>query len=228
MKSLSRRLAPLCLVAVAQLLVNCAPERARAVREDKSLTLGLPGVTYRPHGKIGVGVTMAGISEAKTKIDTQDSGIKSSIVSSDDKSDHPDAIRDVKQSNVDVNPYVQFFPFDTSAFFIGLQGTYQRAWYEFEEERSDSTSLAPTYTDVKYRTKSNYLGVQAGWAWIWESGFSMGVQAGPRVRVSHQGEYANEGDDVNTDKRDKTVETIDSLEQGVRLSTGLGIIGWSF
>ncbi len=207
----------------------CAPEHASKVRQDKSLTLGLPGVSYRPNGKIGVGVTAGAASNQKQTVDNSKTGLSSVIGSSNDANSDEADQRQVVSSFVQISPFVQYFPWDTSAFFVGVGGTYYRGSYKFNEEKVDSTSLNPQFAEVDYQTRSNYIGVPLGWAWIWESGFSLTLDFGPRARVSRSAELTKDGKDegVSSSERDKTVSTIDSLEPKYTYG-GSGIIGWSF
>jgi len=124
---------------------------------------------------------------------------------------------------------MQYFPWSTSAFFVGIGGSLHRATYRFAEDTETSTNLAPSSTDVSYDVNSSYVGVPAGWAWIWESGFSLGLDFGPRFRVRREIAYRNDGTTggVDSEKRDNTVATLDSLERPVNWG-GTGIIGWSF
>jgi hypothetical protein len=225
-----RRLAPALVVVAALALTHCAPERARAVREDKSLTLGLPGASFRPTGKISIGTTLGYAHRAKTTINNTETGMGAiDITPDDDSADLDEDERELYTSNVTVSPFVHVYPWDSSAFFFGGGISYSKSNYRFSEERMDSTALAPTYTDVAYDSTSTYVGVPVGWAWIWESGFSLTLDVGPRFRVSRTQEMRDDGEasGVNSQSRDRTVETIDSLENPVTLG-GSGIIGWSF
>ena len=68
-----------------------------------------------------------------------------------------------------------------------------------------------------------------GFAWIWESGFSLTLDVGPRARVSRTAEVTRDGHDegVSAKERSSTLNTLDSLEPRITYG-GAGIIGWSF
>lgn len=217
------------LIAVAACLsfFACAPTNAAAIRQDKSLTLGLPGASYRPTGKVGVGVTGGHVAKQKTTIDNTKTGFGSVVSATADE--NPGAQREVEASTYTVSPFLQYFPWDTSAFFIGAGATFNRAYYHFDEATVDSTSLNPQYGEVNYETRSTYVGVPVGWAWIWTPGFSLTLDFGPRARVSRTTNVSRDGsqNEVSSKERDKTIETIDSLEPRYSWG-GSGIIGWSF
>lgn len=225
-----RRLAAFAVIFAALSTTHCAPERARAVREDKSLTLGLPGASFRPNGKISIGSTIGYSNKAKTTIDNSDKGMGAVVITpSNDGDPGAEDERDLYTSNLTVSPFVHYYPWDSSAFFFGGAVSYSKTSYKFAEERMDNTTLAPSYTDVSYDSTSMYVGAPVGWAWIWESGFSLTLDFGPRFRVNRNEAMKENGDsdNVNARSRDKTLETIDSLESPVAIG-GSGIIGWSF
>ena len=225
-----RRLAAVLIVFVAMAATHCAPERAAAVRQDKALTLGLPGASFRPNGKISIGSTIGYANKAKTTIDNTENGMGAIVItpSKDDDAAAEDE-RELYTSYLNVSPFVHYYPWDSSAFFFGGAVSYNKTSYRFAEERMESTSLAPSYTDVSYDSTSMYVGAPVGWAWIWESGFSLTLDFGPRFRVNRNQAMKEDGeaDGVNRQTRDKTIETIDSLESPIALG-GSGIVGWSF
>lgn len=218
------------LTAVSLLAgIGCAPSRARAVRDDKSLTLGYVGVSYRPTGKISVGTSYRGSAETTTKMNNGSAGMSSFTVSSG-RNEEAYANRDIKTSYSVISPFVHLYPSDTSAFYIGLGASMYSSRSEFgEETTADSTTLAPAYTEVDYQTKANYIGAPVGWAWIWESGFSFSLDFGPRFRLNQSTSYGNDGSaaGVDAEKRNETKEYLDSRMPVVAMG-GNGIIGWSF
>ncbi len=221
------RLAHALLVLATSLsFFACAPSNAAAIRKDRSLTLGLPGASYRPSGQIAVGATGGYTSEQKTTVDNNKTGF-ASVVSN--KDENPDSQRELVMSSYSINPFLQYFLWDTSAFFIGAAASFNRANYQFDEQTVDSTSLNPQYGEVNYETKSTYVGVPIGWAWIWTPGFSLTLDFGPRARISRSTTVTQDGSskNVSSNERDKTIDTIDSLEPRYTLG-GSGIIGWSF
>lgn len=217
----------LLLIAISGAFFACAPTNAEAIRKDKSLTLGLPGASFRPSGSVGIGFTGSHTAEQKTTVDNSKSGFAS--ITAVKKDENPDAQREVTASTYSISPFVQYFPFATSAFFVGAGATFNRAYYKYDEETVDSTSLNPQYGEVNYETRSTYVGVPVGWAWIWTPGFSLTLDFGPRARITHTSAVSRDGSaqNVSSNERDKTTQTIDSLEPKYTLG-GSGIIGWSF
>ncbi len=194
------------LIALASALSSCAPERAEALRAEKSLTLGVYGASYRPTPKVGIGATGNYANREKTTVNTQERGIATITKQYSISPNTYESNREIEVTHWRFDPFVQYFPWSTSAFFLGVAGRFDRATYRFDEETQGSTSLAPAYTDVTYDVDSVYVGVPAGWAWIWESGFSLGMDFGPRFRVQTAVDYRNDGTSggVNSDKRDNT------------------------
>lgn len=219
------------ILALALLCAHCAPERARAMREDKAFSLGAPivfsaALSYRPTGKFGVGLAGSALNDRKSTIDASKTGIAAVSVSNDTAETDK---RELSTSSYEINPFVQIFPWDSSAFFLGVAGAYRNARYRYQEETEASTTLAPAYTAIKYETTSSYVGVPVGWAWIWGSGFSLSFDFGPRFRVNKEQDLANDGatSGVSTTKRDHTIGIIDDLEPKVAWG-GSSLIGWSF
>ncbi len=219
------------LLALALLCANCAPERARAVREDMAFSLGAPivfsaAVSYRPTGKFSVGLAGSALNDRKSTIDASKSGVAAITVSDQTA---PTDKRELSTSFTELNPFVQVFPWDSSAFFLGVAGTYRNARYRYQEETEASLAAAPAYTAIKYETTSSYVGIPVGWAWIWGSGFSLSLDFGPRFRVNKEQKLANDGttSGVSATKRDHTIGIIDELEPRVAWG-GSSLIGWSF
>jgi len=216
-------------LAVTALPLACAPEHAAKVRADKSLTLGAFGAAYRPNGKFGFGATVGTGTETKTVDPTKSDG--DVVVTKKVDADLYN-YRNVKTSATGINPFVHYYPWETSAFFVGAAASIYTAKYSFHEETSGSTSLLPSYTDVDYNQNATYVGVPLGWAWIWESGFSLTLDFGPRTRVAATGHYSKDGTDDGVDvaKRDLTTKAIDKLGTGILFGgpTGNLLVGWSF
>jgi hypothetical protein len=217
----------LLLVISVSGLFACAPSNARQVRQDLALTVGYPGASYHPGGTFALGATGNYVPNQKTTVDNSKTGMDSVI--SAKKDENPEDKREVVSTSYWISPFVQYFPFDSSAFFVGAAATINRSYYKFEEETVDSTTLNPQYGEVNYETKSTYVGVPIGFAWIWESGFSLTLDVGPRARVARTSEVSADGSSsyVSSKERDKTIETIDSLEPRYSWG-GSGLIGWSF
>src|SRR4051812_46588365 len=108
------------LASLGSLFAACAPEQAEALRQEKAFTLGLPGVSFRPNGKVSVGLTANVTSNPKTTTAPSKPGL--SVVSlgggnSNAGSSGPSGTadpngpyRDVSMSTMAINPFVQFFP----------------------------------------------------------------------------------------------------------------------
>jgi hypothetical protein len=209
------------LAAAAVASTSCAPERARAIREDKSLTLGYPGATYRPNGKIGVGATFGGLSDHKSTI-TPEAPAGMTLDA------HQAAKRTVVTSETDINPFVQFFPWDTSAFYVGVGGSYQKAHVSYDELRGGE-NLDGATTSVEYQRSAMYVGVPVGWAWIWAPGASLTLDFGPKFLVSKSNAYTKDGSAgaVDVAQRDRNVKTIDK-EGASQVILGNFLLGWSF
>lgn len=220
------RLALLLLASTT--LVHCAPQRARAIRDDKLVSVGYPGVAFRPTGKVAVGSTFSWGFDVKAKMDeaSQNLGVLTSSAPKDEEAAADE--RELTYSYSSINPFVQVFPWDDSAFFVGIGASLVRSSYYVEEETIGSTALAPTTTGIGYKTKSSYVGVPIGWAWIWENGLSLTADLGPRFRVGRDAELTEDGSasDVDIAKRDATVEKLDAVERPVHFG-GL-FLGYSF
>jgi hypothetical protein len=217
---------PLLLV-LAPLASHCAPQNAEAIRKDKSLTLGLPGLSYRPTGKFAVGSTFSSLSGQKNTVKV-DNSTSSGVIGATGETKAPTS-RVVTTSETVISPFVQYFPWSTSAFFVGAGGSYYTAKMKYDEDRMGSPNLEPSLTSVAYSRNSTYVGVPFGWAWIWTPGFSLTVDLEPQWRVATSDKYKDDGtsDQVNTDNRDRTVKAIDGLETAMNTTLGF-LIGWSF
>lgn len=219
------------IVVAATATSHCAPSRAKAIREDKLVTVGYPGAVFRPNGKIAVGATFAAMTDHKGGMEDATSGpgvLGISSRSAEQRKEISDDKREVKHSLFALHPSVMYFPKDDSAFFIGAGGSYMSSKYKFSEETSGFTSLAPSYADIEYETKATYIGVPVGWAWIWENGVSLTLDVGPRVRMSRSTTYSDDGAAASVDpkKRDQTAKLLDTGES--RVGLGSLFFGYSF
>jgi len=201
---------------------GCAPSQAQAIRQGRNTTIGLLGASYRPTGTFGVGVTgQFGSDEFSV-----DKSKKERATSDTDKAN----LRDVAERSEAVAPFVHYYPWATSAFFVGAGARFSTLKYTFEEENSQSTALAPSYSEVKYNVASTEVHMPLGWHWIWESGFTAMLDFGPRMNVAYKGRFTDDGSEsgVSADQRDRTAESIDRVNRnGVRFG-GTGLVGWSF
>ena len=202
---------------------SCAPEKAKSVRQARNLTLGLLGVSYRPTGDFSVG--MNGAVGNKTKVELKkkrDDSSESFVPDGDLTFD-----RDTKKSYQTINAFAHYFPWDSSAFFVGAGLEYDQSKYYFNEQIDGSTALNPLLTDIEYGNKAVYATMPFGWEWIWESGFALTLNLDLRHSVSDQTSYAKDGSQqkVAVDSRDAVVQ---ELDRNHWFGAGLGIIGYAF
>jgi hypothetical protein len=203
----------------APLTTGCAPERAHAVREARNVTLGLPGVSYRPRGSYSLGATFATNPRSVDTVFNEQGG--DSVIEENE-------IRSVESRYGSISPFLQVFPWETSAFMIGLGATVEQRRYRFNEEVVGSTALAPQFSEVEYGVQNIYVGVPVGWAWIWESGFSFTLDVGPRWRVSRTMSGYTERGTVDEAKFTVTDTALaDKVETAIQYG-GSGILGYSF
>jgi len=210
------------LLLTASLTQGCAPSRAKIVREQRNTTIGLLGASYRPNGNIGVGISASGAKD-EVEVDRE----KKSYANS--KSDDAN-VQMIAETSSMVSPFVHYYPWDTSAFFVGAGANFTKSRYQYEAEKEGSTTLAPAYTEVNYEVSATDLHMPLGWNWIWENGITLMLDFGPSTTVAYAGRYSNDGGDggVNATQRDESIAALDSAKKGaVRFSLG-SIIGYSF
>lgn len=216
----------LIAMLLLQVVVNCAPERAEAIRTDRSLTLGLPGASVRLNGSIDVGATGLYIPKTTSTMETDDTGFGLTASGNEDERTRE---REVSIQSKSMTGFMRYYPVQTSAFFIGLAFSRQIDRVGFDELTADSTGEDQTFTNVEYEYETTHLGLPIGWAWIWESGFSLGLDLGPKVRISDSRRYTNEGDTaVNESERDETIEAIEKFDSKISFGNATGILGYSF
>lgn len=207
------------ILALAALFQACAPSQAEAIREERPVSIGYPAAAYRPNGKVAVGVGLDPTVGQEMKVkDTSSGGLALTGNNSDD-------VQDVKVRTEAVSPFVHYYPWATSAFFVGAGLEVARSRYNFEEDRTDGGT-----TNVSYETTGTYLGVPAGWAWIWDNGFSLFFDLGPRWRVREASRFNDSGEDenVNVSERDDMVDDLDELFANRVRFGGSSMIGFSF
>ena len=106
----------LCLIMI---ITGCATDRARQVREERPLTVGLLGAAWHPTGDTAVGLTL---------------GANSGVPWSEDGDDI-----DVKGSS-GMAVFGRWFPMDDSAFYLGAGLMSQSIDYEFDGELAADSS----------------------------------------------------------------------------------------
>lgn len=218
--------AAITLAGASLMLAYCAPTNAHAIRQDKSLTLGLPGVSYRPTGKIAVGSTFDLAHEEDLDLNTTPKDSKGK------RDELPENDREITKRTVGVRPFVQYFPWETSAFFVGAGAQLYSNKYRYNEFQTGASLTNPSYAEVEYATKANYMTVPFGFAWIWPNGFSFTADIGPRVYVGGSGTLTNDGTNEGVDEaqRDQTIKRIMEDEKQVYLFSAFptAVIGYSF
>lgn len=222
----------LLFASLAPLVMNCAPDQAAKLRAEKSLTLGYPGVSYRPNGKVAVGMTGAYSSMGTKVTESTDDGKMSisGVTTSTNTTPSTEGDRVIAQKTTQLNPFVQYFPWDTSAFFVGAGASYQTKTSRFDEKTSSWTLAEPAYAPVTTNTTTTYLAVPVGWAWIWGTGFSLTLDFGPRIRMSQSTKFTNDGSTagVDADRRSRTVDAINDQDSRLSLGGASSILGWAF
>lgn len=223
MKTTLHRALLILVAASSPIVTNCAiaPERAKAIREDKALTLGLPlGAIYRPNGKIGLGT---GYSGFQTKEKAKPEASSDLTLDASSKTE-----RELSGRETDINAFIQYFPWDTSSFFFGAGATYRKSKLSYQETVAGST-LTEDSTNVSLERTSTSVGVPVGWCWIWQPGFTFQLAATPSVVASRKTTLSDDGTDGNVDQeqRDRTLKGLAKNQGVLSVSAGL-LIGWSF
>lgn len=204
---------------------SCAPMKAKSLRESRNLTVGLPGVSYRPNGNFDVGVTYAGASFRNDVTVERDD--------SDAVGDKALDQRKAKQKTAGAATlFSRLYPWDTSAFYVGLGYTHnQKGTTKFDVLDQNATALAEDPTELEYEVTYNTVHIPIGWAWIWENGFSLGLDLG-LAATSKASSSIKSDDDKDYDDNDAKWVT-DAIDEkntgGLKLFSGAtGIIGYSF
>jgi hypothetical protein len=193
----------------------CAPTNAREIRELRPTSVGLLGVAYRPNGDHAVGLVGGAIG---TSLPAAPIG-----ADADDQEERDTKLR----SSASIGAFYHYYPMADSAFFVGAGFTHSSQSYSFNERTNSYSDSNKDTTKVKFSSKATWIGVPLGWGWIWENGFTLILDLGPRVRVGYSKSYSDDGedDDVDTDRRDDYVEDLDGRKFTVG---GGGLIGYSF
>ena len=210
-----------CLVA-GPLTQGCAPSRAKMVREQRNTTIGLLGASYRPTGAVGIGISGGA---AKKDIDIDRDKKSYATNKSDDVN-----VRSMSETTSTFSPFVHYYPWETSAFMVGAGLNISKNKYVYDEEKEGSTTLAPTYSEVKYEVSSTEIHMPLGWHWIWENGVTLMLDFGPSVNVAYKGKYSNDGSEngVKPEERDRSISALDNTKQGGLRFAGASLIGYSF
>lgn len=205
------------LVLASIVFPSCATDEASKFREEKPFTVGLTGVQYRPNKNLGIGIgSSLGSTERKL--------CESFFCSSSDQEKGLEFTSgkkvEGKSTYWDFGGYANYFVWDTSAFFVGGGLTYRSTDVD--------ATIKVTKENASYKSTSVFLRPSLGWNWIWTPGFSLFLDFGFGVRVTHSRTFdaSSPSDDVKDAAKyiDDTVFRIGSTPVG----GGSGLIGWSF
>jgi hypothetical protein len=117
-----------------------------------------------------------------------------------------------------------FWP--TSAFYWGLGVRREDSKISFDERKTGHTNDDTDRVRVEYTESTTWVGLPLGWDWVWENGFTLMLDFGPRVRVANSRTFSEDGgQDVDTGDRDSHVDSIG--HSTITLGFG-GLIGYSF
>lgn len=208
-------------LALVLLAGSCASDQAASLREAKPNQLGIANYGYlrRLSSNQAAGLTFdAGSGQAfYMKAATEDG----EWLTSEDEG------KDPKISHFNVNFFAHHYPWETSAFFVGLGYAYKEQDFSFKEPLSED---ATQKIKIKYTDMASYVGVPLGWAWVWDRGFSLTLDFGPRWRVSHRRHIEESGmDQVNLTSRDDTMDELEETYIGrSELGGGTMLLGFSF
>jgi hypothetical protein len=212
-------------------MLGCATDQAAKVREARPLTVGFIGASYRPSDKVGLNLSV-GLPGAKEsfKID-KDEKVKTSFENCDSEcKDTKNQERDIESTeHAKVDLALHYYIWDTSAFFLGGGVEYRKQRTEFGSATTRDTPSNPQYTNVSFDDELLSIGPSFGWDWIWENGFSISADFGPRWAVQKQRKFREDGShaQVNEERRDAILRRLDQ-SKGLEIIRGRGVIGYSF
>ena len=215
----------LAFVSSALVQSSCASDNAGDLREVRPTsvvgTLG-PALSleFRPRRNWGLG--LYGFS-ADAELNATELNIFESLW---DKLD--DSSRNLKIEGTDIGVAASFYPFDTSAFRIGLGLESHTSRVSFDSDTLDVDTIGlPVQTKVSYAQNSNYLAIPLGWNWISTSGVSFFLDVGPRFRLTRSTHWKNAGGTRIDEKARDSYANEKEDEKNLQLG-GSGGIGYSF
>lgn len=205
--------------AASSIFGGCAPSKAMAVRQQKPVTVGFVGAAYRPTGMTDIGVEFGLDNTLDTSVTRTGA----------DGSKLPEK-RDVSVTTRSGALYVHRYIWDTSAFYWGLGVGRAESLSRFSESKTGSTSAAPLFTPVAYETSATYINAPIGWNWIWENGFTLKLDTGPRFAVAKASKFRNDGGtEVNEEERRITTSALDkTYNPSLYLLVSQLMVGYSF
>lgn len=205
---------------VALAFTGCATSQAGKMRQAKPVTIGANFnsnviAEYRPSKNLGVdAVYMPGTLGVESDISV------TSLIEG--------AVRDLKEEKpVSIYAGLSYYPWDSSAFRLGLGGSQQQSNVKFFAlNKTVDSPLIP----VEYKVNYTYGTVSAGWNWVFESlwGFTFGFDFAVHNRVAASSTLVtNGGDSVDTTDRDDYFKAYDKSRKTMYGSL-LSHYGWSF
>lgn len=205
------------LAFAAMTLPSCATDEASKLREEKPFTAGLTGVQYRPNKNLGVGIgTSLGVTERRLcasffcSSSEQDKGLEFT------------SGKKVEGNSTywDIGTYANYFIWDTSAFFVGGGLTYRTTDVD--------ATIKVTKENASYKSTSVFLRPALGWNWIWTPGFSLFLDFGFGVRVSHSRTFDESNPSSDVKDAAKYIDDTIFSNLSTPVGGGSGMIGWSF
>ena len=205
---------------MALALTGCATSQAGKIRQSKPVTVGANFrsnviAEYRPSKNLGIdAVYMPGTLGIESDISVR------SVIEG--------AVRDLKEEKpVSIYAGLSYYPWDSSAFRLGLGGSQQQSNVKFFTlNKTVDGPLIP----VEYKVNYTYGSVSAGWNLVFESlwGFTFGFDLAVHNRIAANSTMViNGGDSVDVTDRD---DYFKAYEKSRRTMYGslLSHYGWSF
>lgn len=213
------------------ILTSCATDKAGQLRQDRPITLGYLGGSYRLQHNIDVGATIDIGSKLDFVYDKDKEnvylGAFSNLAIGPEKDDSL-TIRNVEyKTKPSLNIFARYYIWDQSAFFVGGAYTYKQEVFKYNTLQTGETTYSNKVVKIEDSFNDHLLSIPVGWAWIWENGFSLGISTGPAIRIkgstttSASSDY-NESDAKWVQDR-HTRETFQFLG-----AESVGVIGYSF
>lgn len=205
---------------------SCAPSNAKALREQKSLTLGVPGISKRLNGAMDIGVNINPLAAVSWEFQKT----KDEEALTYGKNFTDDATHRAVEVKFGISPHVfaRFYPWDASAFFFGVGFGQEEDSVQFKALESGKLSLDDGYADVKVTEKKSSINIPIGWQWIWDSGFTFGLSFGPKYIFNKQ-TVTSANKEYDQSDYDWIVETSEDEERfSFSGSLSTGVIGYSF
>lgn len=198
----------------------CATNNAQKVRESRSLTATIlmsPGAIYRPNGRVGIGAVYSANR-------TENDSINHSDASS--KEFGEDSFNAKESRSREVDAFVHYYPWSTSAFFMGVGFQNKTAEYSVAVDQNVST-LEEADANLKYSSRVTKVKVPVGWSWIYENGFSVLFDLGPTISVKEQGTVSGTANNQPSTRKDLLVKDLARDSKGAFLD-GIITLGYSF